>query len=123
MNILKEDKESRIVYFTDICPFTAINKKTEIGSNLLFNSIKISEEEVLGLIINKNIIRVMYITRKELVNVLSSRWNLPIQQFENSYSLNPLKEKIEMIYIKTNNIKKGQDLQEIIIDFWDVIII
>ena len=116
------ETDNRIVHFTDICPFTAINKNIEIGGLVVFNSRKISEKEVLGLITNKDMIRVMHITRKELASLLSRRWQIPIQKFESSYSLNPFEEKIEIIYIKTNNIKKDQNPQEILIDFWEVTI-
>jgi len=118
-------EEKEVIVITDICPYTSINKSVGVGVPVVHNSCKIFEAQVKGIMNNPNVIRRMYITRKEMADLLTARWGMPVSHFDGEYTIDPFEGENNIIYIKPRiNLKKGfNNHQKVEIDFWDIIML
>jgi len=115
----------KVIIITDICPYTSINKTVGVGTQVVHNSVKILEAKAKELINNPNVIRRMYITRKEMADLLTARWNMSIGHFDGEYTIDPFEGENNIIYIKPRiNLKKGfNNPHKVEIDFWEIIML
>lgn len=117
-------EENKVIHLTDICPFTSINLYMEVNIPVLLSARKIKEKEVIELMKNDKVIKRKLITRPQVAEFLTKRWNIFIGFFGREYCLDPFKGENTIIYIKPRvNIKNNHvDPKNTIIDCWEVII-